>query len=106
MTAGKPWPRKRSSVHFPIWGRAAMDEVAILLPGVMGSELFDGDECIWPGSIGELLLPYKKMASLLKPELKVGDIIRRVSVVDQYGSLVAALKKCGFDETGDKPRLL
>lgn len=83
-----------------------MTEVAILLPGVMGSELFDGDECIWPGSVSELLLPYKKMESLLKPGLVVGDIIRRVSVSDQYDSLVAALKKCGFDEVTEKPTLL
>lgn len=83
-----------------------MAEVSILIPGVMGSELFDGEECIWPGAVSELLLPYKKMASLLKPDLKVGDIIRRVSVSDQYSSLVAALKKCGFDEAGNKPTLL
>jgi pimeloyl-ACP methyl ester carboxylesterase len=81
-------------------------EVSIFLPGVMGSELFDGDECIWPGSVGELLFPYAKMESLLKPGLEVRDIIRRVSVSEQYGSLVKALKKCGFDESGDTPTLL
>lgn len=83
-----------------------MAEVAILLPGVMGSELFDGDMCIWPGTVSELLLPYAKMAQLLKPELEVRDIIRHVSVSDQYGSLIRALDKCGFAEGAEKGTLL
>jgi phospholipase A1 len=89
-----------------------MTEAVIFLPGIMGSELFlgaDGDpkrELIWPGSVAELLLPYKKMKQLLDPNLTVGDIIRSVSVSSQYDSLVAALGTCGFVEGKVKPTLI
>ncbi len=88
-----------------------MTEVVILLPGVMGTELFlgaKGDknrELIWPGAVAELLLPYKKMTQLLNPNLTVGDIIRNVSISNQYDSLVVALGTCGFVEDGAKPTL-
>lgn len=83
-----------------------MAEVVILLPGIMGSQLLKDKELIWPGSPAELLLPYSKMEQLLEPELEVGDIIRSLSVSDQYVTLVEALGRCDFDETGDKPTLL
>ena len=38
-----------------------MTEAVIVLPGVMGSELYEGSELIWPGNVTELLLPYSKM---------------------------------------------
>ena len=83
-----------------------MTEAVIVLPGVMGSELYEGSELIWPGNVTELLLPYSKMEQLLKPDLTVGDIIRNVSVSNQYASLIAALQTCGFAENGDKPTLV
>lgn len=89
-----------------------MTEAVILLPGVMGSELFlglDGDENrekIWPGAVSELLLPYKKMAQLLDPNLTVGDVIRNVSLSNQYDSLIDALGTCGFVENAKKPTLM
>ncbi len=82
-----------------------MTEAVILLPGVMGSELFQGAEKIWPGPVADLLLPYRKMAQLMDPDLTVGDIIRSVSVSSQYDSLVEALGTCGFVESGAKPTL-
>ena len=54
-----------------------MTETVIMLPGLMGSELFLGAEGgknrekIWPGEVFELLLPYKKMKQLLDPNLTV-----------------------------------
>jgi pimeloyl-ACP methyl ester carboxylesterase len=82
-----------------------MAETVILIPGIMGSQLFDGQTLVWPGSPAELLLPYSKMAQLLQPGLQVGDIIRSVSVSNQYASLVSALETCGFSEDGAAPTL-
>ncbi|KVU59551.1 hypothetical protein E2P84_12445 [Burkholderia cepacia] len=83
-----------------------MTEAVILLPGVMGSELFSGHEMIWPGSVSELLLPYQKMEQLLDPALTVGDVIRSVSFSTQYASLITALGTCGFVEAGEQPTLV
>jgi pimeloyl-ACP methyl ester carboxylesterase len=80
-------------------------EVVVLVPGTMGSELFDGRKCVWPGSVLELFLPYSHMASLRKPALRVGDIIRNVSISTQYADLVQALGRCGFRE-GSTPKTL
>ncbi|MCS4292214.1 pimeloyl-ACP methyl ester carboxylesterase [Comamonas sp. BIGb0152] len=88
-----------------------MVEVVIFIPGIMGSELFHGEpddakrSRIWPGAISELFLPYQNMEKLLDPNLTVGDIIRRISVSTQYGSLVDALLTCGFTENADAPTL-
>lgn len=83
-----------------------MTEAVILLPGVMGSQLYQGANLIWPGAVSELLLPYTKMAQLLDPKLTVGDIIRNVSISNQYQSLVEALGTCGFKEKAAKPTLV
>lgn len=83
-----------------------MAEVVILLPGIMGSELLKDGRLIWPGTPSEILLPYSKMQELLDPDLQVGDIIRSVSISNQYDSLIDALKKCEFDEDGEKATLL
>ncbi|WP_144289773.1 lipase/acyltransferase domain-containing protein [Ideonella sp. A 288] len=83
-----------------------MAEAVILVPGIMGSQLYQGQELIWPGSAAELLFPYSKMKELLDPDLQVGDIIRSVAISNQYESLVEALGLCGFDEAGDRPTLV
>ena len=75
-----------------------MSEIVVLVPGIMGSELRDGEQLIWPGTPLELLFSYKKMASLLKPGLVASDVIRSVSVVRIYAELISSLKSCGFDE--------
>lgn len=83
-----------------------MAEAVVLVPGIMGSQLFQGQDLIWPGSAAELLFPYGKMNELLDPNLQVGDIIRSVAISNQYESLVEALGLCGFDEAGDQPTLV
>ena len=82
-----------------------MVAVAIVVPGIMGSELYKGGKLIWPGTLAELGLPYKKMKELLDPDLRVGDIIRSFSLAPQYSTLVWALGVCGFVEGGEKPTL-
>jgi len=83
-----------------------MTEAVILIPGIMGSVLKEGNDVVWPGSVLELLLPYKRMDQLVKPGLVATDIIRDVSIVSQYAALVDALAKCGFREGNPKPNYL
>lgn len=82
-----------------------MAEVVIFLPGIMGSQLLKGDVLVWPGKATEVLFPYSKMDLLLDPDLEVGDIIRKVSISNQYQSLMEDFGKCGFGEAGAKPTL-
>ncbi|MGE8450066.1 MAG: lipase/acyltransferase domain-containing protein [Pseudomonadales bacterium] len=83
-----------------------MAEVVVFIPGIMGSELYLDNELIWPGTPAEMLFPYGKMEQLLRPDLRVGDIIRRVSISNQYASLIKAFKLCGFDEETPQPTLI
>ncbi|MEK6333685.1 MAG: hypothetical protein AABM67_01975 [Acidobacteriota bacterium] len=82
-----------------------MTNVAILVPGIMGSELRLKEEVIWPGSLWELKLPYKKMEKLKDPNLVATDVIRSFSVSEQYQGLINDLAKCDFREDGDPPTL-
>lgn len=82
-----------------------MTEAVILIPGIMGSVLKDGDNIVWPGSVAELVLPYNHMAELLKPDLEAFDVIRSVSISSQYDHLITSLEQCGFLEAGPNPTL-
>ena len=76
-----------------------MTEVVILVPGIMGSILENSNhEVIWPGSPHQLIFPYTKMAELLNPQLTATDVIRNVSISDQYVDLINSLNTCGFVE--------
>nr|WP_225580963.1 hypothetical protein [Acidovorax sp. ACV02] len=46
------------------------------------------------------------MEKLLRPDLLIGDIIRKVSISNQYASLIKAFKLCGFDEEAGPPTLI
>lgn len=82
-----------------------MTEAVILIPGIMGSVLKDGDKTVWPGDVMELVFPYNHMAELLKPDLKATDVIRSVSISRQYSDLIDSLASCGFQETSTNPTL-
>lgn len=82
-----------------------MTEAVILVPGIMGSVLKDNDNVIWPGSVAEMLFPYRHMDELLKPDLQATDVIRSVSISNQYGDLIYSLNQCGFHEDSDAPTL-
>jgi phospholipase A1 len=83
-----------------------MPSVAILIPGIMGSELKLGDEVIWPGLVQELVLPYTKMDKLMREDLTPSDIIRSYSISSQYQDLINHLSACGFHEQANPPTLL
>lgn len=75
-----------------------MQKVVILLPGIMGSELWLNGELIWPGPAHTLLFPYKKMAALKDPACVATNVIRRFSFSEQYQGLIDDLASCDFRE--------
>ena len=83
-----------------------MNQAVILVPGIMGSVLYDGVDLVWPGKPSELLLPYKLMAQLLKPDLQATDVIRSVSISEQYSEILNVLENAGFSEHAKPPNLL
>lgn len=75
-----------------------MTQVAVLVPGIMGSVLKLGNEVIWPGPVSSLVLPYKLMAKLMLDGLEATDCIREYFIADQYKTLIDDLEMCGFRE--------
>lgn len=75
-----------------------MKRLVVFVPGIMGSELFLGDELIWPGPLSSLIGPYKKMEELLRLDLRVRDVIRKFAISEQYGALLRDLRTFGFEE--------
>lgn len=82
-----------------------MTQIAILIPGIMGSELRLDGEVIWPGPFRSLIFSYNLMSQLLHPDLEATDIIRSYSISKQYAALVTDLNACGFREEGSPPSL-
>ncbi len=80
--------------------------VALFVPGIMGSELWHEKELVWPGPVSELKLPYTRMSLLMRTDLVVGDVIRRIWLKDVYAGLIDDLETCGFSESGDLPTLI
>jgi pimeloyl-ACP methyl ester carboxylesterase len=75
-----------------------MNRVAVLIPGIMGSELRLGGQRIWPGPLVDLVLPYKLMPQLLSPDLVATDVIRTYATTTQYKALIDDLGTLGFGE--------
>lgn len=81
-----------------------MKHVVVLIPGVMGSVLKLGQDEIWPGSVGSLVLRYRKMKELMRDDLVASDCIRSF-VFKQYQALIDDLAICNFHES-DKTLLI
>ncbi|HSP14067.1 MAG TPA: hypothetical protein VLV78_04880 [Thermoanaerobaculia bacterium] len=79
--------------------------VAIVIPGIMGSELKLGERLIWPGPASSLILPYTLMDELLEPDLEATGIIRSFSISEQYNALIRDLTTCGFRLDAKPPTL-
>lgn len=76
-----------------------MTNVAIFVPGIMGSELTNAaGKVIWPGSLTELIGPYQHMSDLMADSTYPTDIIRDYGIISQYSQLIKDLSKCGFAE--------
>ncbi len=82
-----------------------MAHVAIIVPGIMGSQLELNNEVIWPGSVWSLISSYKEMDKLMDPAVVATDLIRSFSISEQYQQLIDDLGKCGFRENGQPPTL-
>ncbi len=83
-----------------------MTQVAVLVPGIMGSELRLGEEVVWPGPFKSLILAYKKMDKLMRDDLVAHDVIRNYTVLsEQYQAAINDLGRCGFRETDSPPTL-
>lgn len=75
-----------------------MKQVLVLIPGIMGSVLMDGNDVVWPGTLGEYIGTYNRMTSLLKPDLVATDVIRKLGLIDQYHGLITSLGRAYLSE--------
>lgn len=64
----------------------------------MGSVLKRGNNVIWPGSVTSVLLPYNRMADLMRPELVATDVWRQLGPFHVYDSILTDLDSWGFKE--------
>lgn len=78
----------------------------VLVPGIMGSILSTPDkEEVWPPTIAEALGHYGRTDKLLRDDLEVGGIIRKVACFDVYRPLIETFGEMGFSENGPGDRL-
>lgn len=71
-------------------------EVLVFVPGTLGSELWDGNDRVWPGSIFDAITGFsdKKFQRLLKPALVPRDILRSAAggLVGIYASWIKSFE--------------
>lgn len=80
-----------------------MKTVAILVPGIMGSELVLPDgEVVWPPKVRETLFGYRRIEKLQDAAARPTRIISSVSCIGFYDPLQALLAQLGFKNSGDK----
>lgn len=81
-------------------------QTLVFIPGIMGTEMVAaGGERVWPPKPQETVFGYKGAAKLLQPDTRPGEVIRNVSCVDVYGSVIDRMRALGFRE-GDPNRRL
>jgi phospholipase A1 len=83
---------------------------AVVVPGIMGSELVWGkaqgnNEKIWPPTPLETQFGYKRIAKLRSDDIEPGEVINKVLCFDVYQPLTELLEKQGFKEGSVKKRL-
>jgi hypothetical protein len=94
-----------------------MTDVLLFVPGIMGSELWDGEGKVWPGSLTDGLFGYSdaKFERLCSTDLEPRDIIRQaagvVEVYEPWIKILSSLRPRGvhgsmFSEGGPKPTLI
>ncbi|MBV6651981.1 MAG: hypothetical protein KI789_19845 [Hoeflea sp.] len=80
-----------------------MKTVAVIVPGIMGTELvLPNGEVVWPPKVSETLIGYRRIDKLQDPAAKPTRIISNVSCVDFYRPLQSLLAQLGFGTNGDK----
>lgn len=70
-----------------------MKEYLVFVPGLLGSELYDGETKVWPGSGWNAVRGFSEdhFQRLLKPDLEARDIVRNAigGFVDIYGDWIS-----------------
>ena len=80
-----------------------MSMAAVLVPGIMGSELQLSDgEVVWPPKVSETIFGYKRLDRLLDPSAQATRLIGNVSCVDFYAPLQSLLAELGFGSSGPR----
>ncbi|GAA6176442.1 lipase/acyltransferase domain-containing protein [Sulfitobacter pacificus] len=80
-----------------------MKTVAVIVPGIMGTELvLPNGEVVWPPKVIETLFGYRRIDKLQDPALRPTRIIQNVSCVDFYRPLQSLLAQLAFGASGDK----
>jgi pimeloyl-ACP methyl ester carboxylesterase len=80
-----------------------MKSAAVLIPGIMGTELVLPDgEILWPPKVQETLLGYRRIDKLQRQDVRPTQIIKSVSCVEFYKPIQSLLGQIGFGSTGDK----
>ncbi len=83
-----------------------MTHVVVFVPGIMGSKLSLGADVVWPGSVASLLVEYKRMPDLMRPELVATDVLRSFAgFYSVYDPIITDLEACGFRENGNPKTL-
>ena len=81
----------------------ALKTLAVLVPGIMGTELMlPGGEVVWPPRVAETVLGYRRLSKLQDPAARPTRIISNVSCVDFYRPLQSLLAQLGFGTSEDK----
>ncbi len=83
------------------------NQVVVLVPGTMGSELEDSEGNLWPGDLSDWLFGYSdsKFTRLCAIPLQVGGILRKVLIVGIYDHIMDDLEDCGYRESDSPPTL-
>ena len=73
-------------------------KLTVFIPGIMGSELFLGDEKLWPPKVNETIGGYKRVDRLLDDAVVPGEIIEKVACFDVYEPILDFLARTEPDE--------
>lgn len=79
-----------------------MKDVLLFVPGLLGTELFDAQGKIWPGSLfqGVVGFDQKHFERLLEPNLTVGDIVQTAGgLIDIYRKWIKAFRSLRVKST-------
>ncbi|QPB24226.1 hypothetical protein [Rhizobium sp. 007] len=82
-------------------------DVVVFVPGTMGTVLkTPGGEEVWPPTALETQFGYKRKAELMREDLVVGGVVRKVLCFGVYQPLLDQLAEIGFTESGAAKRLV
>jgi pimeloyl-ACP methyl ester carboxylesterase len=82
-----------------------MSKWVVVVPGIMGSSLKLHGDTVWPPGVWDVLTSdYNKVAELMDDDVQVEEIIRNVSVMPVYKTLLQDIEACGYHDHPDATR--